>query len=142
LLRGSDVQLEHFGRPDVDVGADVRELKTWRRDANDGIGPRIEVDRSTRDARIGSEAPDPQSVADQDNRTAAGLVLFRQKRSSKGRPHTQYVEEVPRNAGGGKLVGLAAIGETERLGGESGDTRESLAMRDEKPRMRIRKRAS
>jgi len=65
-----------------DIAFVSTQLETWSRDADDCVTLIIKNDGQTDRARVSTEAPLPQTVAQDDYRRASGPVLFRQEGAS------------------------------------------------------------
>ena len=103
---------ERADRPEH-VGVAVIEAKGGRQDTDDAARMPVENDRLADHARVGAEPSLEETVAEEDDRARAGVVVVRQKIPPQDRPHSERREEVVSDVPATEAFGAVHPGEVE-----------------------------
>ena len=106
----------------------AQELETARKHADNGIGARVEIDRSAKDIRGAAETALPKTVADNDRGRAAGTVFVKTKRAAEVGVHAEKREQSCGDPSSIKALGLTDAGEGNRGAAHTLDGLEAVAL--------------
>jgi len=136
-----DVCLHHHRHPDIRREKPFRAAEASRRDAKDGEGLPVYLDRATDDVGIGRESTLPEVVAQHHDRMSAWnqVVLCGQRPSQDG-ANAEQVEVVARREIHPDSSGCSTCFEAHRREAVGGDAREKRAAITEVAVVRVRMR--
>ena len=90
-----------------------RKQEPSRHDADDLVGPAVDLNGPSDDRRIGAISAAPQRVAEHDDVRPFGEVLGGRENPSDGRTHSEDRKRVRRDAGGCDTLRVTAAGQVD-----------------------------